>query len=101
MSRSQNRANGPGPTSLPGLHKSHNSDAQQLPGASMTQAEMAKAFSDLARGEQQATTLEANLTKLESRLEELLASIEGGAATTTTPDSTSREKKEEPAPEKK
>ncbi|RYP59890.1 hypothetical protein DL769_008355 [Monosporascus sp. CRB-8-3] len=44
------------------------------------QSEMAQAFKDLARGEQHATALEANLTNLENRLDALLASIEGRAA---------------------
>ncbi|KAI1468758.1 uncharacterized protein F4812DRAFT_458286 [Daldinia caldariorum] len=39
---------------------------------------MAKAFQDLARGEQQAAALEASLTSLESKLNVLLASFEGG-----------------------
>ncbi|KAI0842904.1 hypothetical protein F5Y06DRAFT_291896 [Hypoxylon sp. FL0890] len=42
-----------------------------------TEAEMAKAFTDLLRGEQAATALEANLTHLESKLDALLASMEG------------------------
>ncbi|RYP92773.1 hypothetical protein DL770_001162 [Monosporascus sp. CRB-9-2] len=45
-----------------------------------SQSEMAQAFKDLARGEQHATALEANLTNLENRLDALLASIEGRAA---------------------
>ncbi|KAI1640440.1 hypothetical protein F4809DRAFT_590164 [Biscogniauxia mediterranea] len=45
-----------------------------------TQAELAQAFKDLARGEQQAAALEANLANLENRLDALLASIEGGSA---------------------
>ncbi|RYO74799.1 hypothetical protein DL764_010682 [Monosporascus ibericus] len=44
------------------------------------QSEMAQAFNDLARGEQHATALEANLTNLENRLDALLASIEGRPA---------------------
>ncbi|RYO91280.1 hypothetical protein DL766_002049 [Monosporascus sp. MC13-8B] len=44
------------------------------------QSEMVQAFKDLARGEQHATALEANLTNLENRLDALLASIEGRAA---------------------
>lgn len=37
---------------------------------------MAQALRDLARGEQTASALEANLTALESKLDELLASFE-------------------------
>ncbi|KAI1827955.1 hypothetical protein F4861DRAFT_535391 [Xylaria intraflava] len=77
MSRSQSNANGSDSASLPG----HEPEAHQAPGASTTQTEMAQAFRDLARGEQQAATIEANLTKLESKLEDLLASIEAGIAT--------------------
>ncbi|KAI1402329.1 hypothetical protein F4819DRAFT_485638 [Hypoxylon fuscum] len=44
-----------------------------------TQTELAQAFKDIARGEQQAAALEANLTSLESKLDALLASIEGGS----------------------
>ncbi|KAK7752454.1 hypothetical protein SLS62_005607 [Diatrype stigma] len=52
--------------------------AASVPASS--QAEMAQAFKDLAKGEQHAAALEANLTNLESKLDALLASIEGGAA---------------------
>ncbi|KAK7923939.1 hypothetical protein PG985_005993 [Apiospora marii] len=48
--------------------------------ASSSQAEMAQAFKDLARGEQQAAAMEANLTKLEDKLDELLAQFETTAA---------------------
>ncbi|KAK7941058.1 uncharacterized protein PG986_013445 [Apiospora aurea] len=48
--------------------------------ASSSQAEMAQAFKDLARGEQQAAAMEANLTKLEAKLDELLAQYETTAA---------------------
>ncbi|KAK6864733.1 hypothetical protein PG990_005829 [Apiospora arundinis] len=44
--------------------------------ASSSQAEMAQAFKDLARGEQQAAAMEANLSKLESKLDELLAQFD-------------------------
>ncbi|GAP83432.2 hypothetical protein SAMD00023353_0202110 [Rosellinia necatrix] len=37
---------------------------------------MAQAFRDLARGEQQAAAIEANLANLESKLDALLASID-------------------------
>ncbi|KAI0482423.1 hypothetical protein GGR56DRAFT_186342 [Xylariaceae sp. FL0804] len=43
-----------------------------------SQTEMAQAFRDVARGEQQAAAMEASLTKLESKLDALLASIENG-----------------------
>ncbi|KAI0394056.1 hypothetical protein F5Y17DRAFT_279343 [Xylariaceae sp. FL0594] len=50
----------------------------QVPGVatSKAQAEMSQAFKDLARGEQQAAALEANLTRLESRLDAILAALE-------------------------
>ncbi|KAI0442482.1 hypothetical protein F4803DRAFT_371477 [Xylaria telfairii] len=51
-------------------------EAHQVPSALTAQAEMAQAFKDLARGEQQATAIEANLASLESKLDALLASIE-------------------------
>ncbi|KAI8632565.1 hypothetical protein F5Y19DRAFT_421730 [Xylariaceae sp. FL1651] len=54
-------------------------DAHQVPSASTTQAELAQAFRELARGEQQAAAIEANLTSLENKLDALLASIEAGS----------------------
>ncbi|KAI0553790.1 hypothetical protein F4679DRAFT_580506 [Xylaria curta] len=54
----------------------HQQEAHQVPSASTAQAEMAQAFRDLARGEQQAAAIEANLSSLESKLDALLASIE-------------------------
>ncbi|KAI1489272.1 hypothetical protein F5X96DRAFT_641705 [Biscogniauxia mediterranea] len=57
------------------------SETQAMPSDGIsTQAELAQAFKDLARGEQQAAALEANLANLENRLDALLASIEGGSA---------------------
>ncbi|KAI0515284.1 hypothetical protein F5B22DRAFT_607877 [Xylaria bambusicola] len=70
--------NGAGSTSTPDPSKQ---DAHHLPSAAATQAEMAQAFRDLARGEQQASILEANLASIESKLDALLASIETGADT--------------------
>ncbi|OTA94429.1 hypothetical protein M434DRAFT_394693 [Hypoxylon sp. CO27-5] len=52
------------------------SSANASVSAASTEAEMAKAFTDLLRGEQQATALEASLTNLESKLDALLASME-------------------------
>ncbi|KAI0452752.1 hypothetical protein F5B21DRAFT_482152 [Xylaria acuta] len=54
----------------------HQQEAHQVPSALTAQAEMAQAFKDLARGEQQAAAIEANLARLESKLDALLASIE-------------------------
>ncbi|KAI0135963.1 hypothetical protein F4776DRAFT_663812 [Hypoxylon sp. NC0597] len=48
--------------------------------AASTEAEIAKAFTDLLRGEEQATALEASLTTLESKLDALLASMEADPA---------------------
>ncbi|KAJ9619413.1 hypothetical protein H2204_012689 [Knufia peltigerae] len=42
-------------------------------------SEMAKAFQELAHGERTASALEAKLDGIESRIEELLASIETGS----------------------
>ncbi|KAI0817694.1 hypothetical protein GGR55DRAFT_33005 [Xylaria sp. FL0064] len=67
MSHSQNDTHGSDSTSRP------------APSAATAQAEMAQAFRDLARGEQQAAAIEANLASIESKLDALLASIEGGA----------------------
>ncbi|KAI1433754.1 hypothetical protein GGR50DRAFT_695804 [Xylaria sp. CBS 124048] len=95
MSASQNdRANGSDPTSLPDLHEP---EAHQTSFSSSTQAELAQAFRDLARGEQQAATIEANLTRLESKLEDLLASIEAGV-TTKAPEDTNKDSKGKLAP---
>ncbi|KAI3323521.1 hypothetical protein HD806DRAFT_90033 [Xylariaceae sp. AK1471] len=70
---------------------SHQQEAHQVPSASKTQAEMAQAFKDLARGEQQAAAIEANLTNLESKLDALLASIEAGSAENGDKDEDSKE----------
>ncbi|KUI65791.1 hypothetical protein VM1G_11372 [Cytospora mali] len=51
--------------------------------APRTEQELAQAFRDLARGEQTASALEANLTSLESKLDELLASFTGSAGAET------------------
>ncbi|KAI0160318.1 hypothetical protein GGR57DRAFT_499730 [Xylariaceae sp. FL1272] len=51
--------------------------------ASSTQAEMAQAFKDLARGEQQAAAIEANLTNLENKLDALLAAFEANGSEAT------------------
>ncbi|KAI0381921.1 hypothetical protein F5Y04DRAFT_53852 [Hypomontagnella monticulosa] len=57
-----------------------NGDSADAPtSVASTQAEMAQAFKDLARGEQQAAALEASLTSLESKLDALLASVEGSS----------------------
>ncbi|KIW17462.1 hypothetical protein PV08_04656 [Exophiala spinifera] len=42
-------------------------------------SEMAKAFQELAHGERTASALEAKLDGIESRIEELLASVETGS----------------------
>ncbi|GAB0131764.1 hypothetical protein EsDP_00000223 [Epichloe bromicola] len=42
-----------------------------------SEAHLAQAYRDLAKGEQAASQLEANLTTLESRLEAMLAALEG------------------------
>ncbi|KAI1142746.1 hypothetical protein F5Y05DRAFT_129854 [Hypoxylon sp. FL0543] len=68
----------------PSDHGASASQAQQPNGhsasasasAASTEAEMAKAFTDVLRGEQQAAALEASLTHLESRIDALLASME-------------------------
>ncbi|KAI1369236.1 hypothetical protein F5Y08DRAFT_148313 [Xylaria arbuscula] len=75
-----NGTNGADSTSTPDPNKQ---DAHHLPSAAATQAEMAQAFRDLARGEQHASILEANLTSIESKLDALLASIEAGASAST------------------
>ncbi|KAI0187443.1 hypothetical protein EV127DRAFT_483374 [Xylaria flabelliformis] len=61
-------------TAPPDCHQQE--EPHQVPSASTAQAEMAQAFRDLARGEQQAAAIEANLASLESKLDALLASIE-------------------------
>ncbi|KAI0428799.1 hypothetical protein F5Y09DRAFT_276799 [Xylaria sp. FL1042] len=69
MSQSHNTTNGSDSTPHP------------VPSAATTQAKMAQAFRDLARCEQQAAAIEANLASIESKLDALLASIEGGVGT--------------------
>ncbi|KAM0819593.1 putative EKC/KEOPS complex subunit GON7 [Seiridium cardinale] len=44
-----------------------------------SEAELAQAFRELSRGEQQAAAMEANLTKLEDKLDALLAQFEAAA----------------------
>ncbi|KAK0734163.1 hypothetical protein B0T26DRAFT_57640 [Lasiosphaeria miniovina] len=59
---------------------------------------LAQTLKDLARGEQTAAALEANLTNLESKLDELLASFDvpdGDAATATADDSPGAEQERE------
>ncbi|ROW01487.1 hypothetical protein VSDG_02262 [Cytospora chrysosperma] len=53
----------------------HAQDAQSSNPQPRTEQELSQAFRDLARGEQTAAALEANLTSLESKLDELLASF--------------------------
>ncbi|KAH8675752.1 hypothetical protein BX600DRAFT_507962 [Xylariales sp. PMI_506] len=55
-----------------------NNDAHSSTGIS-SDADFAQAFKDLARGEQHAAAMEANLTKLESKLDALLAQFEAAA----------------------
>ncbi|KAB5580524.1 hypothetical protein GE09DRAFT_441029 [Coniochaeta sp. 2T2.1] len=61
------------------MSQSNNSDGQQASSAdspALTRSQLAQALQDLARGEQTANALENNLSKLESKLDELLASFE-------------------------
>ncbi|KAI1429970.1 hypothetical protein F5Y12DRAFT_709517 [Xylaria sp. FL1777] len=60
--------------------RTSDSTSPPVPSAATTQAEMAQAFRDLARGEQQAAAIEANLASIESKLDALLASIEAGGS---------------------
>lgn len=53
-----------------------NENAEGQRGAGAGAGDIAQAYKDLTRGEQAATALEANLAKLESRLDELLAGFE-------------------------
>ncbi|KAI0117397.1 hypothetical protein F4814DRAFT_286036 [Daldinia grandis] len=65
-------------TSTSKAQESNGDSANASASPASTQAEMIKAFQDLARGEQQAAALEASLTSLEIKLDALLGSIEGG-----------------------
>ncbi|KAI0136632.1 hypothetical protein BJ170DRAFT_689057 [Xylariales sp. AK1849] len=62
----------------------HNNNGPSSNGAS-SEAEMAHAFRELARGEQQAAAMEANLAKLENKLDALLAQFEGAAGVSEPP----------------
>ncbi|KAF7504306.1 hypothetical protein GJ744_002495 [Endocarpon pusillum] len=55
-----------------------NSDARRADAATATapEADMAKAFQELARGEQTASALESRLTEVERRIDQLLASVQ-------------------------
>ncbi|KAI2640728.1 hypothetical protein GGS26DRAFT_586726 [Hypomontagnella submonticulosa] len=66
-----------------------------------TQAEMAQAFKDLARGERQAAALEASLTSLESKLDALLASVERSSGGSTLLDADHGKKVHPADPEEK
>ncbi|KAI0401254.1 hypothetical protein F4802DRAFT_436574 [Xylaria palmicola] len=98
MSRSaQDNIDGPDSTSPPDPHQ----QAHQVPSSLTAQAEMAQAFKDLARGEQQAAAIEANLASLESKLDALLASIEAGADLVNGDGTADRNSKTEHSPEHK
>lgn len=60
------------------MSQDDNSEAQQGPTDSeaWSPSQLSQALRDLARGEQTANALENNLSKLESKLDELLASFE-------------------------
>ncbi|KAK0748189.1 hypothetical protein B0T21DRAFT_17898, partial [Apiosordaria backusii] len=58
----------------PGQNGNSSSSSSSLPSASVGE-NLAQALKDLARGEQTATALENDLTKLESKLDEILASL--------------------------
>ncbi|EFY92814.1 hypothetical protein MAC_01052 [Metarhizium acridum CQMa 102] len=49
-------------------------------GSDCEPADLAQAYRDLAKGEQAATALEANLTHLESKLDAMLAALEKKAS---------------------
>ncbi|KAI8944689.1 hypothetical protein F4801DRAFT_585179 [Xylaria longipes] len=68
--------------------------------AQTAQAEMAQAFKDLARGEQQAAAIEANLASLESKLDALLASIEANDSAEMNGNTDAKTQKDQ-APEEK
>ncbi|KAI1109048.1 hypothetical protein F5Y14DRAFT_434018, partial [Nemania sp. NC0429] len=76
MSPSQNSDSRPDSTS-PSDPPQQDARTHEVPSAS-AEAHMAIAFKELARGEQQATAIEANLARLESKLDALLASFEAG-----------------------
>ncbi|KAH6898303.1 hypothetical protein B0T10DRAFT_601286 [Thelonectria olida] len=62
---------------------SHDTDNNNRPSSSTeSDADLAQAYRDLARGEQAATALEADLTKLESKLDAFLAALGGDLAET-------------------
>ncbi|KAI5465945.1 hypothetical protein BGZ63DRAFT_374939 [Mariannaea sp. PMI_226] len=50
------------------------------PSSSSSDVDLAQAYRDLARGEQAATALEANLANLESKLDTILAALEANSA---------------------
>lgn len=66
--------NGASETEPPRNENSSSSSSSPLPSASVGE-NLAQALKDLARGEQTATALENDLTKLESKLDEILASL--------------------------
>jgi len=51
-------------------------DGAEGPNVEHVGAEFAKAFQELAKGERTASALESRLTNIESRIDQLLASIE-------------------------
>jgi len=63
------------------MKQNDESEAQQGSAGSeaWSQSQLSQALKDLARGEQTANALENNLSKLESKLDELLAAFEDSA----------------------
>ncbi|OIW35275.1 hypothetical protein CONLIGDRAFT_676199 [Coniochaeta ligniaria NRRL 30616] len=66
------------------MNQNDKSDAQDGVTDSEARSQLSQALKDLARGEQTANALENNLSKLESKLDELLASFEDSVEEITT-----------------
>ncbi|KAI1122394.1 hypothetical protein F5Y10DRAFT_76165 [Nemania abortiva] len=79
----------------------HEHEATHEQPSASTRAEMAQAFKDLARGEQQAAAIEANLASLESKLDALLASIEAGDGAVKVDGNEDKKSEKEQIPEEK
>ncbi|KAI9671582.1 MAG: hypothetical protein M1817_003634 [Caeruleum heppii] len=63
------------PAPPPSSRKARPDDEDQQ----LSEADMAQAFRELAKGEQTATMLEAQLSRLESKIDDLLADVDGDA----------------------
>ncbi|KAI0200308.1 hypothetical protein F4808DRAFT_166080 [Astrocystis sublimbata] len=84
MSQDTARSNShAGSSPSPSDQQESHQESHQVPATVMTQSELLNAFKDLQKGEGQAEALEAKLTRLEDKLDALLASFEDADSSET------------------